>query len=113
MLSCKSTLCDAYISSRAEHHMSCGFNILWIIIPRGDTLSMICFIEISLVPSEDCTSFADLRRKLVKPVKGLGLEDTLLESLLSAEGILVLGFRIVAEVFLCLLCELSGLHLYY
>lgn len=90
-----------------------GFDLLRVIIPRRYTLSMICFIEISLVPSEDCTSFADLRRELVKPVKGLGLEKTLFESLLSAEGILVLGFRIVAEVFLGLLCELSGLHLYY
>lgn len=51
---------------------------------------MICFIEISLVPAEDGTSFTDLRRKVVKFIKSLGLEDTLFESLLSAEGILVL-----------------------
>lgn len=60
---------------------------------------MICFIEISLVPAENGTSFGDLRRKVVKFIKSLGLEDTLFESLLSSEGILVLGFWIVAQIF--------------
>ena len=74
---------------------------------------MIYFFKISFVSSEDGSSFADLRRKVIKPIECLGFEDTLFESLLSAEGILVLGFWSIAEIFLRLLCELSGLHLYY
>ena len=69
-----------------------GFDFLRVVIPRRDALSMIYFFKISLISSEDGSSFADLRRKVVKPIECLGFEDTLFESLLSAEGILVLGF---------------------